>query len=91
MDPIGPAIQNSLAGVGQAERTQISERAVRERTLTRARRGADQAEFGDGMTPTEITNAITPAKHASDEDSSERSPTRDFHEPETRAPLDLEV
>lgn len=71
MDPVGLSIQSSLAGVKQQERTQESERAVRDRDKTRFKRTLDEAEFGDGLTPTDEAEAVRNAKGNNQEETHE--------------------
>lgn len=91
MDPVGLPIQSSLAGVKQQERAQTSERAVRDRDKTRFKRALDEAEFGDGLTPTEEVEATRKAKGGAQEESHEDRQQQGLIEGEVILPrIDLE-
>ncbi len=71
MDPIGLPIQSSVAGAGQAERQTIEKRANKDREAKRFRRVLDQAEFGDGLDPTDTIDAVRSVKGNNQEESRE--------------------
>lgn len=92
MDPVGSAIQSSLAGVSQAERKQAAEKAQREREAERFRRALDRAELGDGPEATEEIEAIRSVKGNNQEESHEDRQQQDLSHlnDEPRRRLDLE-
>jgi len=71
MDPIGPAIQASLAGAGQAERQTVAKKAIKDRDEKRFRRALDEAEFGDGINPTDMIDALRDVEGNDQEESHE--------------------
>lgn len=93
MDPIGPAIQSSLAGVSQAQRKATAEQAARERAETRPRRAGDRAEFTDALIPTEAVEAVRPLESNDQEEAHEDRLAHDHdraEEASRRRRLDLE-
>ncbi len=90
MDPIGLPIQSSLAGVGQQERAQTTERAARDRERARFKRALDEAEFGDGLTPTEEIEAIRNMKGNDQEESHEDRQQQGLIDGEIAPRIDLE-
>jgi len=71
VDPIGLPIQSSLAGVSQSERQQAADRAAKDRGPRRTRRGADHADLGDELSPTEAAEALRNAKGNDQEEAHE--------------------
>lgn len=93
MDPIGPAIQSSLAGVSGAQRKATAEQAARERAEARPRRAGDRAEFTDALGPTEAVEAVRPPEGNDQEEAHEdrRAHDHDHAEQDARKRrLDLE-
>lgn len=93
MEPVGPLIQSSFAGVSQAQREQTTKQAARERVAARSRRANDQADFGDGLVPTDAADAVRSSESNDQEEAHEDRRSHDWDHAEQNARqrrLDLE-